>query len=65
MASLGHKTGILDLTQGELGTRGSAAERATEAEAAARILGVSWRLLSTFPTAGLKTPGESTEGSRA
>jgi bacillithiol biosynthesis deacetylase BshB1 len=43
MQSKGLLTAILDLTQGEAGTRGSAAERAEEAAAAARILGVSWR----------------------
>ena len=35
--------GIVDLTKGELGTRGSAEIRATEAAEAARILGVSIR----------------------
>ncbi len=39
----GLKAGILDLTQGELGTRGSAELRLKEAEAAAKILGVSCR----------------------
>ena len=39
----GWRTGILDLTQGESGTRGTAAERAAEAEAAARILNVTHR----------------------
>src|ERR1700756_165341 len=43
MAERGHRTGILDLTQGEMGTRGSAEERATEASEAAKILRVSWR----------------------
>jgi N-acetylglucosamine malate deacetylase 1 len=43
MADLGHRTGILDLTQGEMGTRGNADERAREAEQAARILRVEWR----------------------
>jgi N-acetylglucosamine malate deacetylase 1 len=43
MRSLGLETGILDLTQGEAGTRGSASERAAEAESAARILRVRWR----------------------
>jgi bacillithiol biosynthesis deacetylase BshB1 len=43
MAQRGHRTGILDLTQGEMGTRGSAQERAREAEDAAHILKVSWR----------------------
>jgi bacillithiol biosynthesis deacetylase BshB1 len=49
MRSLGLETGILDLTQGEAGTRGSAAERAAEAEAAARILGVRWRQALNLP----------------
>ncbi len=38
--SLGKKVGILDLTRGELGTRGSAEIRDKEAAAAAKILGV-------------------------
>ena len=41
--SLGKKVGIIDLTQGELGTRGSAEIRANEAKKAAEILGVSVR----------------------
>jgi bacillithiol biosynthesis deacetylase BshB1 len=43
MHSIGVSTAILDLTQGEAGTRGSAAERAAEAAASAGILGVVWR----------------------
>jgi len=39
----GKKTGIIDLTQGELGTRGDAATRLKEAAAAAKILGVDIR----------------------
>jgi len=41
--SLGKKVGIVDLTRGELGTRGSVAIRNQESENAARILGVSVR----------------------
>lgn len=41
--SLGKKVGIIDLTQGELGTRGSAEIRKIEATNAAAILGVSAR----------------------
>jgi hypothetical protein len=41
MRSLGVSTAILDLTQGEGGTRGSADERAVEAAEAARILAAS------------------------
>ena len=43
MAQRGYRTGILDLTQGEMGTRGSAEDRAREAAEAARILCTSWR----------------------
>ncbi len=39
----GVRTAILDLTRGEAGTRGSAAEREAEAMEAAKILGVVWR----------------------
>ncbi len=39
----GKKVGILDLTRGELGTRGSAEIRKQEAEAAAKLLGVEIR----------------------
>ena len=31
MAQIGRRTGILDLTHGEMGTRGSAEDRASEA----------------------------------
>ncbi len=43
MAQKGHKTGILDLTAGEMGTRGTPETRTKEAALAARILKVSWR----------------------
>jgi N-acetylglucosamine malate deacetylase 1 len=49
MRSLGLEIGILDLTRGEAGTRGSAAERAAEAEVAGRILGVRWRKALDLP----------------
>jgi bacillithiol biosynthesis deacetylase BshB1 len=39
----GKKTGIIDLTAGELGTRGTGKIRKAEAEAAAKILGVDVR----------------------
>ena len=41
--ALGKKVGILDLTRGELGTRGNAELRSKEANEAAIILGVSFR----------------------
>src|SRR5207248_10662817 len=43
-ARAGHGVGILDLTQGETGTRGDAGVRAAEAERAAKVLGVTLRL---------------------
>jgi bacillithiol biosynthesis deacetylase BshB1 len=43
MAQQGYKTGILDLTAGEMGTRGTPVTRAKEAAKAARLLSVKWR----------------------
>jgi bacillithiol biosynthesis deacetylase BshB1 len=48
-AQRGQHTGILDLTQGEMGTRGTADDRAREADDAAKILGVSWRRALDLP----------------
>lgn len=42
-AQMGYRTGIADLTRGELGTRGTPESRDAEAADAARILGLSWR----------------------
>lgn len=47
--SKGKKVGILDLTRGELGTRGSAEIRDMEAADAAQILGVEFRINLRFP----------------
>lgn len=44
----GKKVGIIDLTRGELGTRGTAKTRDQESEAAAEILGVSIRTNMEF-----------------
>ncbi|HTD40481.1 MAG TPA: bacillithiol biosynthesis deacetylase BshB1 [Mucilaginibacter sp.] len=41
--ALGRKVGIIDLTRGELGTRGSAEIRAQESAASAKILGLTVR----------------------
>lgn len=53
-AKLGRRTAILDLTQGEMGTRGSAAMRAAEADRAADVLGVSARETLGLPDAGIE-----------
>jgi len=59
MASLGARTGILDLTQGESGTRGSAAEREDEANAAARILKTQWRGALDIPDGRVENTWEN------
>jgi bacillithiol biosynthesis deacetylase BshB1 len=55
----GHRVGILDLTQGEMGTRGDAATRAAEAERAAKTLGVTLRLNAGMRDAYLENNEES------
>ncbi len=52
-ARQGHRTGILDLTAGEMGTRGSAELRASEASHAAEVLGVAARENLGLPDAGI------------
>ncbi len=54
MAQRGYRTGILDLTRGEMGTRGTAEDRAREAAAAARILHLSWRDALDIPDGGVE-----------
>jgi len=49
MAQRGYKTGILDLTAGEMGTRGDAETRAKEAARAAKLLRVSYRESLSIP----------------
>jgi len=41
--AMGHKVGVVDLTRGELGTRGTPETRKQEAEDSAKILGLSIR----------------------
>ncbi len=48
-AQKGQRTGILDLTRGEMGTRGTADDREREAREAARLLRVSWREALDIP----------------
>jgi bacillithiol biosynthesis deacetylase BshB1 len=53
LASQGYRTGILDLTEGEMGTRGSAEIRAREAECAAAVMGLALRENLKLPDAGI------------
>lgn len=55
----GQRTGILDLTQGEMGTRGTAEDRAREADDAAKILGVSWRQALDIPDGRVENTWEN------
>jgi bacillithiol biosynthesis deacetylase BshB1 len=58
-ARQGYQTGILDLTAGETGTRGSASLRGEEAEGAARVMGVAERRNAGLPDAGLANNDET------
>ncbi len=53
-ARRGYKTGIIDLTGGEMGTRGTKETRRREAAAAARVLGVAHRENLGLPDAHLE-----------
>src|SRR5438552_673790 len=59
MAQRGYRTGILDLTQGEMGTRGTPEDRAREATEAARILRVSWRRALDIPDGRVENTWEN------
>ncbi|MGA8619231.1 MAG: bacillithiol biosynthesis deacetylase BshB1 [Candidatus Sulfotelmatobacter sp.] len=59
MAQRGQRTGILDLTQGEMGTRGTAEDRAREAADAAKILGVAWRRALDIPDGRVENTWEN------
>jgi N-acetylglucosamine malate deacetylase 1 len=58
-AHRGQRTGILDLTQGEMGTRGTADDRAREAADAAMILGVQWRRALDIPDGRVENTWEN------
>ncbi|MGI9103369.1 MAG: bacillithiol biosynthesis deacetylase BshB1 [Terriglobales bacterium] len=59
MAARGHRTAILDLTRGEMGTRGTAADREREAAEAARILKVGWRGALDIPDGRVENSWEN------
>lgn len=54
MAHMGYKTGVLDLTRGEMGTRGTPETRLREAAQAARILKLRIRANLGLPDARLE-----------
>src|SRR5260370_10289006 len=59
MAERGQRTGILDVTQGEMGTRGTAEDRAREAADAARILKTSFRQALDVPDGRVENTWEN------
>ncbi|GAB4323541.1 MAG: bacillithiol biosynthesis deacetylase BshB1 [Candidatus Zixiibacteriota bacterium] len=58
-ADMGYTTGIVDFTAGEMGTRGTDKDRAREAAAAARIMGIAHRENLGMPDAKLQNTLEN------
>ena len=54
MAEVGYRTGILDLTAGDMGSRGTPETRVEESQAAARKLQAAWRGNMHLPDARLE-----------
>ena len=59
LASKGKTFGVLDLTRGEMGTRGTPEIRAQECAEAARILGAAFRVTLDLRDGGLRTDREA------
>lgn len=58
-ADLGHRTGVLDLTRGEAGTRGTPELRKREATRAAEVMGLTVRRNAGLPDAGIRNDDEA------
>jgi bacillithiol biosynthesis deacetylase BshB1 len=54
MGERGYRTAVLDLTAGDMGTRGTPERRLDEAQDAAKILGLTWRGNLALPDARLE-----------
>jgi N-acetylglucosamine malate deacetylase 1 len=54
MAEMGYRTGVLDLTAGDMGSRGTPEIRLTESDAAAREMLLAWRGNMRLPDARLE-----------
>lgn len=54
MAGMGYRTGVLDLTAGDMGTRGTPEQRVAESEVAAKHLMLHWRGNQHMPDARLE-----------
>jgi bacillithiol biosynthesis deacetylase BshB1 len=53
-AEAGYRTGVLDLTAGDMGTRGTPEERIAESQRAAKLLSLAWRGNLRMPDARLE-----------
>ena len=58
-ADRGERTGVLDLTRGEAGSRGTPETREAEATRASKVLGLAVRRNAGLPDAGIRNDGES------
>lgn len=59
LVDLGYKVGILDLTQGEMGTKGTADQRGKEAQGAAKVMGISVRENLRLPDSNVENTLEN------
>ncbi len=57
----GHRVAIVDMTRGEIGTRGSLQERTAECESATKLLGVQDRRNLGFADAGLRDSDDTVQ----
>jgi bacillithiol biosynthesis deacetylase BshB1 len=58
-ASEGHAVGLCDLTEGEMSSNGTVAERRREADNAARVLGAAWRDNLRWPDGDISATPET------
>ncbi|MDX1438846.1 MAG: bacillithiol biosynthesis deacetylase BshB1 [Rubricoccaceae bacterium] len=59
LAKQGYKTGVVDFTRGELGTRGTSEQRQKEAEQASKILGLAARENLGLPDGDIRNSKEN------
>jgi len=59
LADKNKKVGVLDLTEGEMGTKGTAQQRKKDSVAAAKIMNLSWRGNLGLPDAAVETTMEN------
>jgi len=58
-AKQGYTTGVLDLTAGEMGTRGTPETRAQESAKASKIMGLKWRSILGVPDSDVQATREN------